>query len=212
MLFKDANGRSKGGIMSGRNTLESLVATASEMRDSLSSMQKASGRLPMLAEREQIALVKRDMRIIDETQSGKILVAEELERHVLKLRQLSERLAAMYRDVTGEPVADADNVTDAVRIISRLRNALEDGSSATALSVVDHLVAGLTTQIRDFKEFQRTVWPRIEANQSIIAKQLRFHREHFVFWKKIEEEMAAPYGRKGAPSMPASISVLNVKA
>ena len=192
--------------------MESLVALSSDMRDTLAALQKACGRLPMLAEREQIALAKRDMRIIDETQTGKIMIAEEMERHVLKLRQVAGRLAAMFRDVTGEPMDDATNITDSVRIISRLRDALTHDSAKTARSVIDHLIAGLTDQMREFKAFQRATWPRIEANQAIIMKQLRFQREHFVFWKKIEEEMAAPYGRKGAPTVGPSVSVLNVKA
>jgi hypothetical protein len=173
-------------------------------------LQTACANLPMLAEREQIALVKRDMRVLSETQSAKMLVAEEMETHVLKIKRLGQSLARTHRDISG--ATEPSNISDTVKLLNSVRSLLAKDVSATGLAVLDHLIQVLSAQHAEFKKFQRTVWPRLEANQTIIAKQLRFHRENFAFWKKVEDEMAAPYGRTGAPAITNPVSILNVKA
>jgi rhamnogalacturonyl hydrolase YesR len=197
--------------MSQGSRLETIIALAADLKDSLQGLFDAHARLPEVIEVEHRAVENASLAVLEKTAAEKAALGERIEACVATMRRASTKIAEWHGYVCSDADAhSAATVTATIGLLRDLHRKL--GAADFGAAVLEHEINRLEQLHKAFTALHAKISSSLEVNRFVLQKLLAHHQENYRFWRKVDEECNATYSAVGQQNAKGSVSLLSIKA
>lgn len=197
--------------MSHDKAAETAIEFASQLRECVRNLCQLYRSRPRLIEREERAVREHDLSVIMSLRDDYEAANEHVEREVLRLRDLSQKIAELHLKILGDSeqstIEVPGNVTECLSLLSELgeRIAAKVGQSL-ANNILQHLVAAIRADWELFVQEKEKIEIMIQKNHTMLAVLVDNYQKSYQFWYDLVERCSSSYNAKGQQSSGSALS------
>lgn len=196
--------------MSYKASLEATISLASEIKGQLKRLSDVYTSLPAIIQKEHLAVQSRSIAAQEAATQEKLAAGDTVEEALGQLSIYMKRLFVIYEQICGSKINPPQNVSQCVSGLRQIQQAFP--KDTMGIAVLEHVVRGIESALREFTEAHAKVGPIIETNRLVMQGLLRNHQENVHFWRRIQDEALSSYSPRKAPKKNSSPTLLNVRA